>query len=104
MRIVNIQFSKEQIADFCRRWKVAEFALFGSVVGEGFGSKSDVDVLISFQPDAQWSLFDLVTMQYELKEIFGRNVDLVEPEGLTNPFRRHAILNSKEVIYEAAGA
>jgi hypothetical protein len=101
---VNIQFSKNLIADFCHRWDVTEFALFGSVIGEGFQPNSDVDVLISFKPDAQWSLFDLVTMQYELKGIFGRNVDLVELEGLTNPFRRHAILNSKEVIYEATGA
>ncbi len=51
--------------------------------------------------EAPWSLFDLVQMQEELKEIFGREVDLVEKAGLRNPFRRHAILVNKEVIYAA---
>ena len=51
--------------------------------------------------EAPWRLFDLVQMQEELKEIFGREVDLVEKAGLRNPFRRHAILINKEVIYAA---
>jgi len=100
----NIQLPQDQIIDFCQRWQVVEFALFGSVIGEHFRPDSDVDVLVSFAPNARWSLFDLVTMQDELKEIFGRKVDLVEREGLVNPFRRQAILNSREVIYEATGS
>ena len=57
-----------------------------------FRPDSDVDVPVSFAPEARWTLFDLVTMQDELEEIFGREVDLVEREGLRNPFRRRAIL------------
>jgi hypothetical protein len=101
MRKTNIQLPEEQIVDFSRRWKVVELSLFGSVVGEDFRPDSDVDVLVSFAPEARWSLYDLVTMQDELEEIFGREVDLVELEGLVNPFRRHAILNRRKVIYEA---
>lgn len=104
MENVNIQLPQDQIINFCQRWKVVEFSLFGSVVGEGFQPDSDVDVLVSFAPEARWSLFDLVSMQDELKEIFGREVDLVEREGLVNPFRRYAILNSRKVIYEATRA
>jgi len=104
MANVNIQLPQDQIIDFCRRWKVVELSLFGSVVGEGFRPDSDVDVLVSFAPEARWSLFDLVTMQDELREVFGREVDLVEREGLVNPFRRHAILNNREIIYESTGA
>jgi len=103
-RRVNIQIPEKQIADFCQRWKIVEFSLFGSVVGKGFQPNSDVDVLVSFAPDARWSLFDIISMQDELKEIFGREVDLVEREGLVNPFRRQAILNSRKVIYEATRA
>ncbi len=40
-------------------------------------------------------------MQDELEALFGRPVDLVEKEGLRNPFRRHAILSSQEVLYGA---
>ncbi len=53
-------------------------------------------------PEAQWSLLDLVEMREELQEIFGREVDLVEREGLRNPFRRRAILSQRAIIYEAS--
>ncbi len=92
---------RQEIDAFCRRWKVAEFSLFGSVVREDFGPESDVDVLVRFRPDAGWSLFDLVDMQEELKGVFGREVHLVEVEGLRNPYRRAEILRTREVIYES---
>jgi predicted nucleotidyltransferase len=40
-------------------------------------------------------------MKDELTALFGREVDLVERDGLRNPFRRHAILTSKQIIYAA---
>jgi len=92
----NIDLPQAQIADFCRRWNVAEFALFGSVLRDDFRPDSDVDVLVSFAPDAHWSLFDFVDMQLELTEIFGRTVDLIERSGLHNPFMRREILKSLE--------
>jgi uncharacterized protein len=88
-----------KIRDFCRRWKIAEFSLFGSVLREDFKPESDVDVLVSFEPDIPWSLFDWLDMIDELKEIFGRDVDMVEKSGLRNPFRRHQILSNRKVIY-----
>lgn len=87
----------EAIAAFCRRWQVTEFALFGSVLREDFGPDSDVDVLVAFAPEAQHSLFDLVHMEDELREIFGRPVDLVTRRAVersTNAWRRQAILGS----------
>ncbi len=97
----HIPLDQEKIADFCRRWKVTEFALFGSVLREDFGPESDVDVLVTFEPKAPWSTFDLVEMMEELKVVFGRGVDLVEKAALRNPFRRHEILRSHEVIHAA---
>jgi len=90
---------REEIAAFCRRWRIVEFALFGSAVRPDFGPNSDVDVLVRFETDAGWSLFDLVTMQDELQDLFGRKVHLVEAEGLRNPFRRDEILRTREVVY-----
>ena len=90
-----------KIRAFCRRWKVTEFALFGSILREDFRPDSDVDVLVSFVPDARWSLWDLTEMQQELEAIFGRSVDLVENGTLRNPFRRQAILSTKQVVYAA---
>jgi hypothetical protein len=97
----DLEINQEQIKEFCQRWKIAEFSLFGSVLRDDFKPESDVDVLISFEPDVPWSLFDWVDMIDELKFIFGRNVDLVETSGLRNPFRRHEILNNRRVIYAA---
>ncbi len=94
----------DRLTEFCRRWKVTELALFGSVLREDFRPDSDIDVLVTFAEDAGWSLFDLVSMQDELKEIFGREVDLVEKDGLRNPFRKRSILNSMEVVYGSTGA
>ena len=97
----EISIPQEKIRDFCRRWQVVEFALFGSVLRKDFRQDSDIDVLVTFSPNAHHSLFDLARMEEELGGIFGRKVDLVEKSALRNPFRRHAILKSLEVVYAA---
>ena len=89
------------ITEFCRKWKILEFALFGSILREDFRPDSDVDVLVSFSEDAPWTLWDLIRMREELQEIFGRKVDLVEKRALRNPYRRREILRNHEVIYAA---
>ncbi len=98
----NIDIPMDSIQEFCRRWQIREFSLFGSVLRADFGPQSDVDVLVSFEPAAEWDLFHLVDMRDELIALFGRNVDLIEQEGLRNPFRRSTILDTREVIYRAA--
>lgn len=95
------QIDPARIITFCRKWKVREFSLFGSVLRQDFGPESDVDVLIGFEPDAPWSYFEWADMTEELRAIFGRDVDLVEKESLKNPYRRHAILTSRKVLYAA---
>jgi predicted nucleotidyltransferase len=97
----NIDIPADAIPAFCRKWKVREFSLFGSVLRDDFGPDSDVDVLVSFDPESAWDLFDLVDMRDELMSLFGRPVDLVEKEGLRNPFRQRTILRTREVIYAA---
>ena len=97
----EIPVNQASIEDFCRRWRVAELALFGSVLRDDFRADSDIDVLVTFEPGAPWSLWDLSEMRLELRDIFGREVDLVEKKGLRNPFRRHAILSTQRLIYAA---
>ena len=89
------------IESFCRKWNVEELALFGSVLREDFSPKSDIDVLVTFAPQAGLSLFDFVEMQEELEGILHRKVDLVSRRGLRNPFRRHEILRTRQVVYAA---
>jgi hypothetical protein len=101
---IQVQIEPARIATFCQKWKIIEFSLFGSVLRDDFRPDSDVDVLVSFAPEAKWSLFDVVHMEDELKELFGREVDLVirkTIERSENYLRRKHILESVEPIYVA---
>ena len=99
---MSIEIPKEKIADFCRKWKIVEFSLFGSVLREDFRADSDVDVLVSFSRDADWSLLDHMAMEEELEVIFGRKVDLVSRKAIErseNYIRRKAILETAQPYY-----
>lgn len=100
----TLSIDRKSVARFCRRWKIAQLALFGSVLREDFGSGSDIDVLVTFSPDARWTLFDHSDMQAGLAALFGRPVDLVNREALErseNWIRRRAILDSAQLLYAA---
>ncbi|MBO1348972.1 MAG: nucleotidyltransferase family protein [Hormoscilla sp. GUM202] len=102
MKVKNIEIAKEKIAEFCDRWQITEFALFGSVLRDDFRPDSDIDVLVTFAPDSHWTLFNIIHMESELEAIFERKVDLVCKLAIQqslNYLRRKAILNSAEVIY-----
>ncbi len=101
---IRINIPKQRITEFCRKWEIQEFAFFGSVLGDNFSSDSDIDVLVTFREDAKHTLFDVVRMEKELLEIFGRKVDLVSRRGIEssrNYLRRNAILSSAEAVYAA---
>ena len=97
----RITIPAERIADFSRRWKLTEFALFGSVLRDDFGPDSDVDVLIQLQAGETMSIEKYVDMRDELVTMFGREVDLVEKPLLRNPYRRDEILRTREVLHAA---
>lgn len=104
MKGLNIHIPKEKIADFCRKWKIVELSLFGSVLRDDFRPDSDVDLLVTFAPDAEWSLFDHVRMEEELSAIFGRKVDMGTRRAIErsdNWIRRKAILGTAEPYYVA---
>lgn len=97
----KIPIDHEKIAAFCKKWNIVEFAVFGSVLRDDFRPDSDVDVLVTFGPGGGITFDNRVDMLDELKAIFGREVDLVEKKAISNPFRRHSILKTKEVLYAA---
>ncbi len=99
--MVRASYDREKLAAFCRKWKVKELSLFGSVLRDDFGPTSDVDVLVEFAPGGGVTFENRVEMLDELSAIFGREVDLVQPRFIRNPFRRHSMLRSKEVVYVA---
>lgn len=102
--MVRFELPQDKVREFCRKWKIAELALFGSVLRDDFHPDSDVDVMVTFAPEAPWSLMDLVEMQTELEAILGHKVDLVERcaiERGENYIRRRHILSTAEPVYVA---
>ena len=100
----RVPIPMEEIAAFCRRWKIAELALFGSALGDDFGPQSDLDVLVRFDSRARHTLLDIAQIQEELSSVLGRETDLIERaavERSPNYIRRKAVLQFAEIIYAA---
>lgn len=100
----RITIPRKKLVEFCKRRKISELAFFGSVLREDFRSNSDIDLLVTFHPKTKVGLFDLVGMENELKELFGRKVDLIERKAIENSenyIRRKSILSNMKVIYAA---
>jgi predicted nucleotidyltransferase len=102
MRDLVEMFPMAEIGKFCRRWKIQELAVFGSVLRPDFDSESDIDVIVTFDDDANWSLLDHIRMQQELQALLQRDVDLVTRRALgksQNWVRRKEILSTASVIF-----
>lgn len=95
---VSIPF--EDLAELCRRYRVSELALFGSMLLEDRGQDSDIDLLVSFEPAARVTFLTLARMRSELEALLGRRVDLVPKDGL-KPAIRDQVLASARVLYAA---
>jgi len=95
------QLDRTALAEFCKKWRIREISLFGSALRDDFGPESDLDFLVSFEPDARLDIDILLNMKEELEARFGRPVDVVEKEALRNPWRKYEILRTREVIYAA---
>jgi len=104
MTPMDFGISPEMIAQFCRRWKISRLAVFGSALRGGVRPDSDIDLLVTFASDADWSMFDHYRMEDELVELLGREVDLVSEGAIQenpNPIFRREILGSAREIYAA---
>ena len=98
---IAIELPQAEIAQFCQRWNVQEFYLFGSVLRDDFRLDSDIDVMVQFSPDAHWG-FEIVEMKQDLEKIFRRKVDfLTKPsiEQSENWIRRKEILGTARLVY-----
>lgn len=98
----RLEVSQAAIIEFCQRWQIIEFAVFGSVLRSDFRPDSDIDVLVTFAPEAKRGLTETLQMQDELKAMFHREVDFIVKTALKkshNWLRRQTILDSAQVIY-----
>ena len=97
-----ISIPQDKLEAFCKKWKITELALFGSVLRDDFGPESDVDVMVVFSPVATDSYFDWPVMQDELGAILGgRAIHLVQRKCIRNPYIRSSALSNRRVLYAA---
>jgi len=102
MKSSNIKFDPAAIEAFCRKYGLQELSLFGSVLRDDFAPDSDVDVLVALEPGPTMTMETCLDIRDELSAMFGgREIDLVQKRLLKNPFRRHEILTTREVVYAA---
>ncbi|MBN2208234.1 MAG: nucleotidyltransferase domain-containing protein [Candidatus Coatesbacteria bacterium] len=98
---LQVELDRSELAAFCRKWRIRELSIFGSALRDDFGPESDLDFLVSFEPDAPLDIDWLLDMKEDMETRFGRPVDIVEKEALRNPWRKYEILRTREVIYAA---
>ena len=101
MKFPKFEIDDSVIISLAKKYRVKELALFGSVLRNDFSELSDIDVLIEFDDNKEYSLFDLFTIKDEFEKAFGKDVDLIEKNSIRNPYRRDNILKDAKVIYAA---
>jgi predicted nucleotidyltransferase len=93
----NLEIPKERLTEFCERHHIARLSVSGSALRSDFGTNSDVDVLVEFEPGHLPGLA-FFRMQDELSRILGCPVDLNTP-GFLCPCFRDKVQADAEVQY-----
>lgn len=99
MMNTEIQISQDQIGEFCRKHHMRKLSLFGSVLRDDFGSDSDLDVLVEFEPGHVPGFITMAGLEIELSVLMGHKVDLRTAEELS-PYFRQQVVDTAELPYE----
>jgi len=101
-RPAELRIPGKKIAALCRKYGVRKLSLFGSAARGEMTAKSDVDLMVEFDPANKTSLWDYPAMQDDFSALFDhRKVDIASPGILKNPYRRKTILPDLKTLYEA---
>ena len=91
MNALPIEMPRDALASFCARNHIRKLSLFGSVLISRFGDRSDIDMLVEFEPGLVPGLLDIAGMEIELSAMLGRKVDLRTPAELSAYFRNEVV-------------
>ncbi len=95
-----IEMNIDKIIALCRKYKVAKLWVFGSILTPRFTDKSDVDFSVIFKYDEIKDMFiTFFDFIYELEQLLGRKVDMVDETAVKNPYFRKELDNTKRLIY-----
>jgi predicted nucleotidyltransferase len=99
----RLGLSDAEIIHFCQQWGITKLALFGSILRDDFHAKSDIDLLVTFHPQARQGLLTLAKIKPELEARLNRPIDLIPESSIQmseNWIRRQEILSTAQAIYE----
>ena len=100
----RLKVSRDDLAGYCERWRIAEISLIGSIPTD-MSADEPVEFLVRFQPEVMRRYADAVAMERELAEMVGRDVEVVDYRSVVdwsdNYIRREAILESAQTVYAA---
>jgi len=92
----NIDIPKEKIEEFCRKNHIAKLSFYGSILRDDFGPKSDIDILVEFEPGRVPGLLTMAGLEIELGEMLGQKVDLRTAAELSRHFRDEVLREAVE--------
>lgn len=97
-----IELNLQRIFDLCRKHKVKSLSVFGSILTDRFNEKSDVDLLVDFEPidhDSFDYVYNYFSLRDALERLFRRKVDLIEEKALRNKYFIANVNRTKMMIY-----
>jgi len=95
-----LESKRRQIQSLCRELEVRRLDVFGSAVSDAFDvDASDVDVLVEFESSPDFDHY--FALKEGLEALLGRDVDVVTPSGLANPYFREHVMQTRELLYAA---
>ena len=98
-----IEDKMKDVEKLCQMHHVSRLEVFGSAAVDDMHAASDLDFLVEFDASVQPHRFDtFFALQEALTALFQRPVDLVEPDGLRNPYFIQSVNETRKVIYAAS--
>src|SRR4030042_5061206 len=92
----------QELKEICENYDVRTMYIFGSACTDKFKKTSDIDILVSFKDISIEKYTDnYFTLHYKLEELFGRKIDLLTENSLSNPYLIESIEKTKQLLYAA---
>jgi predicted nucleotidyltransferase len=90
-----------EIEKICRKYEAKSLTLFGSALTEEFDpDKSDLDFLLELISPEN-GLDKYFGIKEELEKLLSREVDLVMPKAIKNPYLKESIYSRLKKCYDA---
>lgn len=99
MKLIEINIVK--VVALCNKYRVKSLSVFGSILTDRFNDNSDIDFSFTFEDDVNYLTYsdNFFGLYYGLKNIFGRDVDLVDESSLKNKFFKEELEGTKKLVY-----